>query len=245
MLREKNALVTGARKGIGRSVVELLAQEGVNIWACSHAPDGKFEADMAQLATHCGVWIQPVYFDCADEVDIKEKLMAIARQHDPIHILVNNAGVPHGALLQMTSMKTMREVFQINYFAPMQISQIISRKMMKQKQGVIVNVSSVEGLIGNAGYTSYGASKAALAFSTKSMAQELAPYGVRVNAVAPGLVDTSMGAEMDERSRQRMLQSSAMHRMGRPEEVAETIVWLCSSKASFVNGQVVRVDGGM
>lgn len=245
LLNGKNAIITGSRKGIGRATIEKFAANGTNIWACARKPDDAFEKDMADLEKEYGIWIKPVYFDMAYDDAIKQSLKEIIKEKKSIDILVNNAGMAHGAFLQMTSMQTMKDVFQINYFSQMLICQLISRIMMRQKSGSIVNLASVEGLIGNPGYTSYGSSKAAFAFATKVLSKELAQYGIRVNAIAPGLIDTEMGGLMDDSAREGMLNASAMHRMGQTEEIASVAAFLASDESSYITGQIIRVDGGM
>lgn len=245
MLNGRNAIITGSRKGIGRATVEKFAANGSNIWACARKPDDAFEKDMADLAKEYGIWIKPIYFDMASDDAIKQSLKEIIKEKKPVDILVNNAGIAHGAFLQMTSMQTMKDVFQINYFSQMLICQLISRIMIRQKSGSIVNLASVEGMIGNPGYTSYGSSKAALAFATKVLSKELAQYGIRVNAIAPGLIDTEMGGQMNDSAREGMLSACAMHRLGEPQEIADVAVFLASDQANFVTGQIIKVDGGM
>lgn len=237
--------MTGSRRGIGRAIVEKYAAYGANIWAVARKQNEDFEEDMAAIAKKYGVWIKPVYFEMASEDEIKQSLKSVINEKINIDILVNNSGVAHGAFLQMTSIKVMKEVFQINYFSQMHICQLISRVMMRQKSGSIVNLVSVEGLIGNPGNTSYGASKSAFAFSTKVLSKELAQYGVRVNAIAPGLIDTDMGRLVEEGARETMMNACVMHRLGEPQEIAEMAAFLASDKASFITGQIMRVDGGM
>lgn len=245
MLNGKNAVVTGARTGIGRAIVEKFASEGVNVWACAHKPNEAFELDMKQISDKYVVWIKPIYFDLESEDEVKEAMKSILKEKKSLDILVNNAGIPHGALLQMTSMKDIKRVFEINFFSQVLIMQMISKIMMRQKSGVIVNVSSVAGIVGDPGYTAYGSSKAAMAFTTKVISKELAQYGIRVNAVAPGLIETHMMEKMEENARASMIQGASLKRFGQPEEIANTICFLASDEASFITGQIIRADGGL
>lgn len=245
VLEGKNTVITGSRRGIGRATVECFAKYGAGIWACARKPDSDFEADMNGLSQKYGVRITPVYFDMNNDEEMKAAVKEISAQKLSVDILVNNAGVPHGSLLQMMPMNILRDVFEVNYFSQMRLTQMILRKMIRQKSGSIINIVSVEGLIGNPGNTAYGASKAALSFATKSIAKETAVYGIRVNAVAPGLTDTDMAEIMEEGARKNMLEACAMNRLGRPEEIAEAISFLASDRASFITGQILRVDGGM
>lgn len=245
MLKGKNAVITGARTGIGRATVEKLASEGVNIWACAHRENEDFKNDMERLAQVHGVWIEPVYFDLEDEEAVKAALKGIIKEKKPIDILVNNAGVPYGALMQMTPIKELKRIFEINFFSQILITQLITKAMMKQHSGTVVNVASVVGLDGDIGYTAYGSSKAALAFSTKVMAKELATYGIRINAIAPGLIETTMGKAMDESYQLKMVDLSSLKRMGQSMEVANIIAFLLSAEASYITGQIWRIDGGM
>ena len=245
LLEGKNAIITGSRRGIGRATVEVFAQNGANVWACARKQDDAFEADMAALAERYGVWIKPIYFDVTDDATVCAGVKSILAGKLPLNILVNNAGMYHADFLQMTSIDTLRKVFDVNYFAPLRLIQLLTRPMMRQNGGVIVNLSSVAGIIGRAGCCAYGGSKAALAFATKSLAQELAPYGIRVNAVAPGLSNTDMGAQMKDVPRQEMLAGCALRRLAEPLEIAKAIAFLASEDASFITGQILRVDGGM
>lgn len=245
MLKGKNAIITGARRGIGRATVEAFAQNGANVWACARNKDEAFEADMAALAARYGVWIKPVYFDLTDEERIKEGIKTILREKLAIDILVNNAGAVHIATLQMTSMETLKKLFQVNFFSQVSLMQLVSRIMMRQKGGSIINLSSIAGLDGDTATLAYGSSKAAIAYASRAAAKDLAPHGIRVNAVAPGYVETDMARQLPEISLKNMIEKSALSRAARPEEVADAIVYLASEKASFITGQILRVDGGM
>ena len=240
----RNAIVTGARRGIGRAIVEQFAAHGINVWACSSKYSEEFEEDLADLAGKYGVWIKPVYFDLSKESEIKEAIQGIMREKQPVHILVNNAGVPSGGLMQMTSMATLRNVMEINFIAQIYVTQLVSKIMMRQKEGVIVNMGSVGGIEAAEGYLSYGSSKAALLWATRCISKELAKYNIRVNAVAPGLVRTSMGDYKREAEQEKVLNRISMKRWGQPEEIAKAVMFLASDDSSFMTGAVLNVDGG-
>ena len=241
----RNVIITGTRTGIGRATVEKFASKGANVWACARKYDEAFEADMQSIADKYGVWVKPIYFDLQNEDEIKAGIKQIISEKKQIDVLVNNAGVPHGALLFMTSMKELRNIFEVNFFSQVLVTQMIAKVMMRQKAGVIVNLASVAGLDGDAGYTAYGSSKAAMAFFTKVISQELAVHGIRVNAVAPGLIETKMMDAMEENARKGMINGASLNRPGKVEEIADAIYYLSSEEASFITGQVIRVDGGL
>ena len=176
---------------------------------------------------------------------MKEQVKGLIKEKTPIDILVNNAAMPHGGLFTMTSMKTIHEVFNTNLFAQMELTQFVLKVMMRAKRGSIINVGSVLGLDLPAGVSSYGVAKAALMAWTKTLSKETGPFNVRVNASAPGIIDTQMGAQTDEKVVAKMLESAGIKRLGTVDEVANTVAFLASDDSQYVTGQILRVDGGI
>lgn len=240
----KNAIVTGSNRGIGSVILDVLASRGYNIWACARRPSSEFEMRIKELEVKYGVWIDPVYFDLTNEEKIKAGIKSIMSKKLPIDLLVNNAGMPFGGLMTMTPIAQLREVFEVNYFSQILIMQLIARVMMRQKTGCIINMASVGGIETNPGYLAYGSSKAALIWATKCISKELGQYNIRVNAVAPGFTDTSMGHFNKEEELERMIGQTSLHRMASPEEIAKGVAYLASDDASFVTGHVLVIDGG-
>lgn len=243
-LEGKTAVITGASRGIGKEVCRLFAESGANLIACTRKRDPAVQNELERMAEESGVHVYSVCFDLSDKESVKAGIKEIKSLKIPIDILVNNAGIGHLALLPMVTTEDMQRVFQVNYFAQVQLVQGLCRSISKTR-GCIVNVASVAGLDGDVGNTVYGASKASMVLFTKVLSRELAKDGVRVNAIAPGLTETEFAVAMGERARESMIASSQMHRLGKPFEIARTILFLASEEASFITGQVIRVDGGM
>ncbi len=244
MLQGKNIIITGALRGIGRTILELFAENGANIWACGRLQNDEFEEEMKQLSESNNVWIKPVYFDLSDEEQIKKGIQQIIKDKVSIDALVNNAGMAYGGLFTMTPMTKLREVFQINYFAQIQIMQLVLRVMMRQKSGSIINMSSIGGIETAPGYLAYGSSKAALIHATKTVSHEVGQYGIRVNAIAPGLVETDMGSFKSQEEIDKILDRSSLHRKADPKEIANCALFLASDQSSFITGQALIADGG-
>lgn len=246
LLMGKNAIITGSSRGIGAATVEAFVREGANVWACARQYDEEFERRLNALRKQRNSWIKPIYFDIADSNAMKNAIKSIRAERLPVDILVNNAGIATPpALFGMTPLTTFREVFDINYFAQIELMQYVLRIMDRQTYGIVVNVTSIAGVEGSPGQAEYGASKAALALTSKKLAAEYGLKGIRVNAVAPGVIETDMGDLVADEATTRLLGSSALSRLGRAEEVANAIVFLSSDLSSFITGQIIRVDGGV
>lgn len=241
----KTVLITGCNRGIGKATLQKFAMEGANIIACIRRENFSFNKWTQNLSSEYGCEIKTMYCDLNDEESIKSLIRELYTSKQRVDILVNNAGVVTMGMLQMTSMEELKKVFQINFFSHVQLTQGVSKIMMRQKSGVIVNMSSVGCLDAFPAYTAYGCSKAALSYFTRTMAKELAPYNIRINAVAPGQVLTDMQTELSDAAKDEILSRCAMGRMASPDEIADTILFLSSDRSSFINGQIIRVDGGL
>lgn len=245
LLANKNVVLTGCLRGIGKTTMEVFARNGANIFACAQYQDAGFENIIQKLSAENDIWIKPIYFDLSDIESIKAGMRLIISEKIQIDGLVNIAGMVYNGLFQMTSIEKMKEVFEIDFFSQMLITQYISKIMMKYKSGSIVNIASITGIDGNPGQVAYSAAKAALIGSTKTISIELGQYGIRVNALAPGVILTDMTRALSEDKFNNLIKKAEIPRAGEPEEVANVLLYLISDLSSYVTGQVIRVDGGI
>ncbi len=245
LLMGKRAFITGANRGIGKVIAETFASNGANLTLCARKETKEFILFSKELTRKYDVSIALIYFDLSNEVEIKEVLNKYLLKNKGIDILINNAGIAHGGFFNMTSIHKIKEVFEVNFFSQLIVTQLISRVMIRNKKGSIINISSVAGIDALPGYIAYGSSKSALIFATRSISKELASYGIRVNALAPGLTDTEMAKEMEFKAKDHLISASSMARMATPQEIADSALFLASDLSHFINGQILRVDGGM
>ena len=244
LLAGKIVLVTGAGRGIGLATARAMASHGADVLLNARRP-GSLDPICAGLSTEFGVACTPLYGDVSVPEDVKRLFADIVKTHKRLDVLVNNAGILRDALFAMTPVPVMHEVFATNVMGTMYCSQFASRLMARQKQGSIINISSIIGTNGNDGQVVYGASKAAVIGLTKSLAKEVAAQGVRVNAVAPGFIDTDMIKAVPPAKSAEILGNIKMGRLGRPEDIADACVFFASDLSRYVTGQVLGVDGGM
>ncbi len=245
LLKNKTAIITGCNKGIGKIILETFAKNGANIIACVRKETIDFNDYIASMQEKYSISIRTVYFDLESSEEIKAAVSYIIALKIQIDILVNNAGYASGSFFQMTSISDLERMMKINFISQVQFTQGISRYMSRFKSGSIINMGSTAGLFGDSGMLSYGSSKAAFIFATKTMATELGQYNIRVNSIAPSVTRTEMFNQMEENARTKLITSSAFKRAAEPEEVANVALFLASDLSTFVNGQTIRVDGGI
>ena len=245
LLENKVCIITGAAQGIGKGIAEQFAADGAIVYACDLR-----EGSMDEWAKACSeqnnTRVIPMYFDVSDAPAVKNALMAIFKEEKHIDALVNNAGVVFNKKIGMIVRQETELMFRINVIAVIELVQLCSRLMARNGGGSIVNIASVTAVLGSPGQSAYSATKGAIMSFTKSAAKELAAQGVRVNAVAPGIVKTERFAELYESDGAKIDQRIgriALGRLGTPEDIANACAFLASDRASYISGQILGVDG--
>jgi 3-oxoacyl-[acyl-carrier protein] reductase len=238
------AIVTGASRGIGRAAAESLLKAGCSV-VVNARPSNEASASFAQIEEAYPERVTAIYGSVADSATATALVQSAMSRHKRLDILVNNAGILRDKLIGMISDAEIEELFDVNVIGLIKITQVAARLMARRKSGSIINVSSIVGRRGNSGQTVYSATKAAVIGATFSAAKELAPMNIRVNAVAPGLIQTSMIESIPEDKRKSLESQIAMGRVGSSQDVANTILFLASDLSSYVTGQVIGVDGGL
>jgi 3-oxoacyl-[acyl-carrier protein] reductase len=242
-LTDKVALVTGASRGLGKAIALALAAEGAAIAAVARSEEALKETVGAIRAA--GGTAEPYAVDVADEAAVTAVVDKIADRFQHVDILVNNAGVTRDGLLMRMKSEDWDAVINTNLKGAFNLTKPVGRLMVKQRAGRIINISSVIGLMGNAGQANYAASKAGLIGFSKSVAREFASRNITCNVVCPGFIETDMTKDLGEDLRKKLLEKIPLARLGQPEDVAGTVVFLSSPAASYITGQILTVDGGM
>lgn len=244
-LYNKVCIITGAAQGIGKSMAERFASDGTIVYACDRA-----EGVMDEWAKACSednnTRVLPLYFDVTDATAVKSAFMSVFKQEGRIDALINNAGVVFNKKIGMILRPETELMFRVNVIAVIEMIQLVSRLMARNHSGSIVNIASVTAVLGSPGQSAYSATKGAIMAFTKSAAKELAPLGIRVNAVAPGIVKTERFSELYEESGEKIdtrIQKIALGRLGTPEDVANACAFLASERSSYISGQILGVDG--
>lgn len=245
LLENKIALITGAGRGIGRVIAEQFAQDGAIVYV-----NDLQVGDMFQWAADCsirnGVKVVPVCFDVTDSASLKSGLMHIYKSEGRIDCVVNNAAIIANQKLAMVTKSLMEKMYSVNVFAVIDMLQIASRLMARNGGGCFINISSITGVVGSPGQVVYSSTKGAVISLTKSAAKELAPMNIRVNAVAPGIIETERFVELYECDGDKIdqrISRIALGRLGTPQDVANAVSFLASDRASYISGHILGVDG--
>ena len=241
MLKGKTALITGANGGIGRSILELFLKNNANVICLVRKSDIKFKNYVKKFSGR----VKIIETDLTDEVNLKIKIEKTFSNNQKLDILINNAGKASGSIVEMTSQKNLKEIFDVNFFAQIRLTQLVLKYLKKSKNASIINIGSVITKLAMRGTLAYGCSKTALMHATKIMANEFAVYGMRVNGICPNATNTKMLKKMDPKSKNELISKSFMKKACEPSEVANSILFLSSKNSQYTNGQIIFLDGGM
>jgi 3-oxoacyl-[acyl-carrier protein] reductase len=244
LLQNKVALVTGASRGIGREIAKKFASQGANVAFTYLSSIEKGQALEAELAAY-GIKAKGYRSDAADFASAEQLVVDVVADFGTLDILVNNAGITRDTLLMRMSEEQWDEVLRVNLKSVFNLTKAATKPMMRAKNGSIINMTSVVGLMGNAGQANYSASKAGIIGFTKSIAKELGSRNIRSNAIAPGFIETEMTGELNEKALEDWLKNIPLKRAGQGEDVANACVFLASDMSKYITGQTLQVDGGM
>lgn len=244
ILQGKNVIITGASRGIGRGIAKVFAEHGANVaftFSSSEGPALELEKELAAS----GVKAKAFKSNAASFSEAEDLVAKVLEEFGGIDVLINNAGITKDNLLMRMAEEDFDKVIEVNLKSVFNMTKAVQRTMLKQRQGSIINMSSVVGVKGNAGQTNYAASKAGMIGFTKSVALELGSRNIRCNAIAPGFIETEMTEKLDEKTVQGWRDAIPLKRGGTPEDVANACLFLASDMSAYITGQVINVDGGM
>lgn len=243
-LKGRTAIITGASRGIGKTIALSFAKAGANV-VINYSSNEKAAQEVAKEAMTYGVKAEVIKADVSNFLEAENLVEKVLNQFESIDILVNNAGITKDNLLLRMSVDDFDRVLNINLKGAFNFTKAVSKVMIKQKRGKIINISSVVGIIGNSGQSNYAAAKAGMIGFTKSVAKELGSRGITVNAIAPGFIETDMTEVLSDKIREQFLNSIPLKRAGNAEDVANAAVFLASEYSNYITGQVINIDGGM
>lgn len=244
LLQGKKALVTGSSRGIGKEVVRRFIEEGAEVWGLCTKPSAA-KSEMEAFAKEKGSVFHEIYADCGNAEGLTETVKKALEESGGFDVLVNNAGITRDGLSFRMKLSDWEDVLRVNLTGVFIASQIVSSDMIRKRAGSIINMTSIVGLHGQGGQVNYSASKAGLIGFTKSLAKETAGRGVRVNAIAPGYIETDMTAAVNEEMRKTWVEGIPLKRAGQPIDIANTAVFLASDLSLYITAQVLGVDGGL
>jgi 3-oxoacyl-[acyl-carrier protein] reductase len=244
LLKEKVAIVTGGTKGIGRAISLLFAEEGAKVVA-NFSRDINAAEDLMKEAKSKGLDIRLFKADVTQFEKVKEMVEETFGQFGRIDILVNNVGLLHDNFLMLMSDEDWDSLMKTNLYSLFYCCKTVIRKMIPERKGKIINISSISGILGTSGQTNYAATKGGVISFTKSLARELGSFNIHVNAVAPGLIESEVVSKMPKEKLNAIIKSSSLGRLGKPDEVAQVVLFLASEHSNYVTGQTIIVDGGI
>ncbi|SHJ04935.1 3-oxoacyl-[acyl-carrier-protein] reductase [Lutispora thermophila] len=243
-LKGKTAIITGASRGIGRAIALSFAKAGANV-AINYSSSHIAAQEVVNEAIKYGVKAEVIKADVSDYLEVENLIERVLNEYGSIDILVNNAGITKDNLLLRMTEEDFDKVMNINMKGTFNFTKAVSKVMVKQRKGKIINIASVVGIIGNAGQSNYAAAKAGIIGFTKSVAKELGSRGINVNAIAPGFIETDMTAVLSDKIREQFTNTIPLKRPGKPEDVANAALFLASDYSDYITGQVLNIDGGM
>ena len=244
MLKGKKALITGSSRGIGKAIAEVYLRNGCEVWGLCSKPSANKDA-LESLAKENGVAFHEIYADVGNAEQVTEVVKAALAEAGGFDVLVNNAGITRDGLSFRMKKEDWDDVLRINLTSAFLISQVVSNDMIRKRAGSIINMSSIVGIHGNGGQVNYSASKGGLIAYSKSLAAEVGARGVRVNAIAPGFIETDMTNVLKDEVKAAMAEKIPLKRAGKPEDIANAALFLGSDLSTYITGQVIGVDGGM
>lgn len=244
VLKNKVAIITGASRGIGKSIVEEFARHGAVVYSNIRTDSPEIDEWIIECNKIYPGKVKKIVFDLRDSSEIKKGIMDIKQKEKKIDILVNNAGIEYNENIGMITNSHIEDMFKVNVYAVIELTQLVARIMMRENQGSIINMASVVGRYGSPGQSAYSATKGAVMSFTKSAAKELGKYNIRVNAIAPGITKTGMIEQAEEKFIEKRVAQVPLKRLADPSDIAKVCVFLGSDMSSFMSGQVLGVDGG-
>lgn len=244
LLKDKICLVTGSSKGIGKAIVEKFASHGAIVYANARDSSG-FDEFCSTLAKKYSTKVTPIYFDVTDFDDVKSAILQIKRESGSLNVLVNNAGVVSYEMLGMVNFDNFRQMLEVNVVSVVNLMQLATKLMKRKKSGSIINISSIVGEKGSVGQLSYSTTKGAVSALTKSASKDLASSNIRVNAIAPGMIGTERLKSIMSDKFQEKIEDIGLGRLGLPEEVADTCLFLASDLSTYMTGQVIQLEGDL